>query len=62
VHRAVCTVKYAEAVFVLRSFQNKSKGDRHSEVRNGHHSDVIRARLKVAEALVQELRNEKTNH
>jgi phage-related protein len=56
-YRAVYTVKFKEAVFVLHCFQKKSrrgiatpKGD----------IDIIRSRLKVAEALAKELRNEKT--
>jgi len=56
-YRAAYTVKFREAVFVLHCFQKKStrgiatpKGD----------IDIIRARLKVAEALAKELRNEKT--
>jgi len=58
-YRAVYTVKFVEAVFVLHCFQKKSK--------NGIATpkvdmDIIRARLKVAEALAQELRNAKTNH
>ena len=58
-YRAVYTIKFAEAVFVLHCFQKKSK--------NGIATpkpdiDIIRARLKVAEALAQELRNAKTNH
>jgi len=52
-------VKYAEAVFVLHCFQKKSKrwiATPKSDM------DIIRARLKVADALAQELRNAKTNH
>ena len=51
-YRAVYAVKFAEAVFVLHCFQKKSKqgiatpkGD----------MEIIRARLKVAEALAKEL-------
>ena len=58
-YRAVYTVKFAEAVFVLHCFQKKSKsGIATPEV----DMDIIRARLKVAEVLAQELRNAKTNH
>ncbi|MEO8409190.1 MAG: type II toxin-antitoxin system RelE/ParE family toxin [Propionivibrio sp.] len=58
-YRAVYTVKYAEAVFVLHCFQKKSKrgiATPKSDI------DIIRVRLKVAEALAQELLNAKTNH
>ena len=56
-YRAVYTVKFKEAVFVLHCFQKKSKrgiGTPKADM------DIIRARLKVAEAFVKELRNEKT--
>ena len=56
-YRAVYTVKFKEAVFVLHCFQKKSKrgiGTPEGDM------DIIRARLKVAEAFVKELRNEKT--
>ena len=59
-HRAVYTVKFAEAVFVLHCFQKKSKSEIATpKVDMG---DIIRARLKMAEALAQELRNAKTDH
>ena len=58
-YRAVYTVKFAEAVFVLHCFQKKSK--RGIATPKGD-MDIIRARLKVAEALTKELRNAKTNH
>lgn len=58
-YRAVYTVRYAEAVFVLHCFQKKSKrGIATPKV----DMDLIRARLKVAEVTVKELRNAKTNH
>ena len=58
-YRAVYTVRFAEAVFVLHCFQKKSKrGIATPKV----DMDIIHARLKVAEALAQELRNAKTNH
>ncbi len=58
-YRAVYTVKFAEAVFVLHCFQKKSKsGIATPQV----DMDIIRTRLKVAEAMAQELRNAKTNH
>jgi phage-related protein len=56
-YRAVYTVKFKEAVFVLHCFQKKSK--RVIATPKGDF-DIIRARLKVAEALLKELRNEKT--
>ena len=58
-YRAVYTVKFAEAVFVLYCFQKKSKSGIATPKPD---MDIIRARLKVAEALAQELRNAKTNH
>lgn len=58
-YRAVYTVKFTEAVFVLHCFQKKSKS---GIVTPKVDMDIIRARLKVAEALAQELRNAKTNH
>lgn len=51
-YRAVYTVKFTEAVFVLHCFQKKSKrGFATPKV----DMDIIRARLKVAEAMAQEL-------
>lgn len=58
-YRAVYTVKFAEAVFVLHCFQKKIKSGSATPKPD---MDIIRARLKVAEALAQELRNAKTNH
>ncbi|MCL2346486.1 MAG: type II toxin-antitoxin system RelE/ParE family toxin [Desulfobulbus sp.] len=58
-YRAVYTVKFAEAVFVLHCFQKKSKSGIATPKTD---MDIIRARLKVAEAMVQELRNAQTNH
>lgn len=58
-YRAVYTVKFEEAVFVLHCFQKKSKRGIATPKRD---MDIIRARLKVAEALAKELRNEKTGH
>ena len=58
-YRAVYTVKFAEAVFVLHCFQKKSKSGIATPKAD---MDIIRARLKVAEVLAQELRNAKTNH
>ncbi|MBZ0096368.1 MAG: type II toxin-antitoxin system RelE/ParE family toxin [Sulfuricella sp.] len=56
-YRAVYTVKYEEAVFVLHCFQKKSKRGIATPKED---MDIIRARLKVAEALAKELRNGKT--
>lgn len=57
-YRAVYTVKFAEAVFVLHCFQKKSKRGIATPKMD---MDIIRARLKVAEARAQELRNGKAN-
>ena len=53
-YRAVYTVKFAEAVFVLHCFQKKSKSGYSTPKED---MDIIRARLKVAEVLIKELRN-----
>lgn len=53
-YRAVYTVKFAQAVFVLHCFQKKSK---RGIVTPKEDMDNIRARLKVAEALAKELRH-----
>jgi Phage-related protein len=58
-YRAVYTVKFAEAVFVLHCFQKKSKSGIATPKVD---MDIIRTRLKVAEAMAQELRNAQTNH
>jgi len=58
-YRAVYTVKFGEAVFVLHCFQKKSKRGIATPKKD---MDIIRVRLKVAEALAKELRNEKTGH
>ena len=58
-YRAVYTVKFAQAVFVLHCFQKKSKSGIATPRAD---MDIIHARLKVAEALVKELQNAKTNH
>ena len=55
-YRAVYTVKYAEAVFVLHCFSKKSKRGVETPKQD---MDIIHARLKAAEAFVKELRNEK---
>ena len=58
-YRAVYTVKFEEAVFVLHCFQKKSK---HGIATPKEDMDVIRARLKVAEAIAKELRDEEKTH
>lgn len=58
-YRAIYTVKFAEVVFVLHCFQKKSKRGIATPKAD---MDIIRTRLKVAEAMTQELRNAKTNH
>ena len=52
-YRAVYTVKFAEAVFVLHCFQKKSKRGIATPKED---MDVIHARLKIAQAYVMELR------
>lgn len=58
-YRAVYTVKFADAVFVLHCFQKKSKRGIATPKQD---MDIIHARLKVAEAMAQEIRNAKANH
>lgn len=57
-YRAVYTVKFAQAVFVLHCFQKKSKTGIATPKAD---MDIIHTRLKVAEALAQELRHAKKN-
>ena len=58
-YRAVYTVKFEEAVFVLHCFQKKSKRGIATPKED---RAIIHARLKVAEALANDLRHEKTSH
>lgn len=58
-YRAVYTVKFKEAVFVLHCFQKKSKSGIATPKED---MNIIRARLKVAEALAKELQNGKAHH
>ena len=51
-YRAVYTVKFVQAVFVLHCFNKKSKRGIQTPKED---MDIIRARLKVAEALAKEL-------
>ena len=55
-YRAVYTVKFEEAVFVLHCFQKKSK---RGIATPSEDLELIRARLKVAQARAKELRHEK---
>lgn len=57
-YRAVYTVKFEAAVFVLHCFQKKSKSGVATPKKD---MDVIHARLKVAEALAKELQDDKSN-
>ena len=50
-YRAVYTVKFAEAVFVLHCFQKKSK---RGVATPKEDMDIIHARLKIAEAFAKE--------
>jgi len=55
-YRAVYTVRYPEAVFVLHCFQKKS----HQGIATPREDmEIIHGRLKIAAALVKEWRNEK---
>ena len=58
-YRTVYTVKFEQIVFVLHCFQKKSK---RGIVTPREDMNIIRARLKVAEALFKELRYGKTHH
>jgi phage-related protein len=57
-YRAVYTVKFEEAVFVLHCFQKKSKRGIATPKED---MDIICARLKVAEGIAKELRNAKAS-
>ena len=57
-YRAVYTVKFQEVVFVLHVFQKKSK---HGIETPKPDLDIIRAHLKIAEKLAQEMRDAKAN-
>ena len=57
-YRAIYTVKFEEAVFVLHCFQKKSKSGITTPKED---MDIIRARLKVAEVLAKELRHGKAH-
>ncbi len=51
-YRAIYTVKFAEAIFVLHCFQKKSK---RGIATSKEDMDIVRARLKVAGVLAKEL-------
>lgn len=55
-YRAVYTVKFKQAVFVLHCFQKKSKSGIATPRKD---MEIIHARLKVAEVLAKELRDGK---
>lgn len=55
-YRAVYTVRFAEAVFVLHCFQKKSKSGIATAKRD---LDLIRARFRLAEILAKEIRDGK---
>ncbi len=57
-YRAVYTVKFDEAVFVLHCFQKKSKKGISTPRKD---VEIIHARLKVAEAFAREIRDGKTS-
>ena len=57
-YRAVYTVKFKEAVFVLHCFQKKSNSGIATPKED---MNIIRARLKVAEALAKEPRHGKAH-
>ena len=58
-YRAVYTVKFAEAVFVLHCFQKKRKRGISTPKQD---MDTIHARLRIAEAIAKELQSAKTSH
>jgi phage-related protein len=53
-YRAVYTVKFKEAVFVLHCFQKKSKSGIATPKRE---MEIIHARLKIAERMAKEIRH-----
>lgn len=57
-YRAVYTLKFEEALFVLHVFQKKSKSGIATPKED---MDIIHTRLKVAALIAKELRDEKTN-
>jgi phage-related protein len=57
-YRAVYTVKFKEAVFVLHCFQKKSKSGISTPKKD---MEIVHARLKVAETTAKELRHGKAH-
>jgi phage-related protein len=57
-YRAVYTVKFKEAVFVLHCFQKKSKSGIATPKRD---MEIIHTRLKIAEAFAKEIRDGKAH-
>jgi len=55
-YRAVYTVRFQEAVFLLHCFQKKSKSGIETPKKD---MEIIRARLKAAEAMAKEIRDGK---
>jgi phage-related protein len=55
-YRAVYTVKFADAVFVLHCFQKKSKSGVATPKED---MDIVRARLKIAETFAKEMHHGK---
>jgi phage-related protein len=53
-YRAIYTVRFLEAVFVLHCFQKKSKSGIATPKKD---METIRARLKAAEAVIKEIRD-----
>ncbi|MEC5292282.1 type II toxin-antitoxin system RelE/ParE family toxin [Aurantimonas sp. C2-6-R+9] len=58
-YRAVYTVRFEEAVFVLHCFQKKSKSGIATPKAD---MEIIRARLKVAETVAKEMRHGNPHH
>lgn len=58
-YRAVYTVKFKEAVFVLHCFQKKSKRGSATPLPD---IALVRSRLAVAEARAKEIQNEQAHH
>jgi phage-related protein len=58
-YRAIYTVRYQEAVFVLHCFQKKSKTGIGTPIKD---METIRIRLKAAEAVAKEIRDGHTQN
>jgi phage-related protein len=57
--RAKSTVKFDEAIFVLHTFQKKSKRGIETPKED---MEIIHRRLKTAAIMAEEMRNAKENH